>query len=82
LPGTPHNQLSRHERQATPIRAGAAGASGRFQVRYSVGEGQPRQAPATFATKDEAERYLAEVKVDLRRGTWFDADAGDIRLDV
>jgi len=56
--------------------------SGRFQVRYSVGEGQPRQAPATFATKDEAERYLAEVEVDLRRGTWFDADAGDIRLDV
>ena len=56
--------------------------SGRFQVRYSVGEGQPRQAPATFATKDEAERYLAKVEVDLRRGTWFDADAGDIRLDV
>ena len=51
-------------------------------MRYSVGEGQPRQAPATFATKDEAERYLAEVEVDLRRGTWFDADAGDIRLDV
>jgi len=56
--------------------------SGRFQVRYSVGEGQPRQAPATFATKDEAERYLAKVEVDLRRGTWFDADAGDILLEV
>jgi integrase len=56
--------------------------SGRFQVRYSLGDGSMRRAPSTFATQAEAEQFLAMVEVDLNRGTWFDPEAGDIRLDV
>ncbi|HVX68656.1 MAG TPA: tyrosine-type recombinase/integrase [Mycobacteriales bacterium] len=56
--------------------------SGRFQARYLTPGGQERRAPCTFATEREAELFLAGVETDLRRGTWFDATAGDIRLDV
>jgi hypothetical protein len=44
--------------------------------------GQERRAPCIFATEREAELFLAGVETDMRRGTWFDATAGDIRLDV
>lgn len=56
--------------------------SGRFQARYLTPGGQDRRAPATFATEREAQLFLATVEADLRRGTWFDAAAGDIRLDI
>jgi hypothetical protein len=55
--------------------------SGRFQARYQLGDGRLRSAPTTFATEAEADRYLATVETDLARGTWFDPDAGEIRLD-
>jgi len=56
--------------------------SGRFQARYSLGDGQSRSAPATFATEAQAERYLATVETDMARGTWLDPEAGEIRLDA
>ena len=56
--------------------------SGRFQARYEIGDGLLRSAPSTFATEGDAERFLALVEVDLARGTWFDPDAGNIRLDA
>jgi integrase len=56
--------------------------SGRFQARYQLGDGRLRSAPTTFATEAEADRYLATVETDLARGTWFDPDAGEIRLDA
>lgn len=56
--------------------------SGRFQARYSLDDGRLRCAPTTFATEAEADRYLATVETDLARGTWFDPDAGDVRLDA
>jgi len=56
--------------------------SGRFQARYTAGGGQLLRAPTTFATLADAEEFLATVEADLRRGTWFDPNAGDIRLDV
>lgn len=55
--------------------------SGRFQARYSV-YGEMRRAPTTFASAAEADEFLATVEVDLRRGTWFDPNAGDIRVDA
>jgi hypothetical protein len=54
----------------------------RFQVRYSLGDGRLRSAPTTFATEDEGARFPAMVETDLARGTWFDPDAGEIRLDA
>jgi integrase len=54
--------------------------SGRFQARYSLGDGRIRSAPATFTTEAEAERYLSTVETDLARGTWLDPEAGEIRL--
>ena len=57
-------------------------SSGRYQARYSLGDGQLRSAPDTFATLAEAEQFLAAVETEMLRGTWFDPDAGDIRLDV
>ena len=56
--------------------------SGRFQARYLTPGGQERRAPETFAAERDAELFLATVEADLRRGTWFDAAAGDIRLDI
>lgn len=57
-------------------------SSGRYQARYSLGDGQLRSAPDTFATLAAAEQFLAAVETEMLRGTWFDPDAGDIRLDV
>jgi hypothetical protein len=56
--------------------------SGRFQARYLAGDDRLRGAPETFATERDAELYLATVEADMRRGTWFDHSAGDIRLDI
>lgn len=55
--------------------------SGRFQARYSLDDGRLRCAPTTFTTEAEADRYLAMVETELARGTWFDPEAGDIRLE-
>jgi integrase len=57
-------------------------SSGRYQARYLLGDGRLHRAPMTFATEDEADQFLTTVESDLRRGTWFDTTAGDIRLDV
>jgi integrase len=56
--------------------------SGRFQARYLGGDGRMHHAPTTFATSDDAEQFLAVAEADLLRGSWFDANAGKIRLDV
>ena len=53
--------------------------SGRFQVRYRV-DGAVHAAPRTFATKREADSFLAEVRTTIDRGTWTDPDAGSITL--
>jgi integrase len=38
-------------------------------------------APSTFTTKAEAGRYLAEVELQMARGSWTDAAARRVRLD-
>src|SRR4051812_21518912 len=50
--------------------------SGRVQARYTDPGGRMRAA--TFATKREASRWLAEAAVELGRGTWRDPDAGRV----
>lgn len=45
--------------------------SGRFQARFTIpGTDQFQNAPHTFATKGDAETWLATVRADLARGTW------------
>jgi integrase len=56
--------------------------SGRYQARYLAGDGRMHSAPTTFATRDDADQFLAVVETDLLRGSWFDPNAGAIRLDV
>lgn len=55
-------------------------SSGRWQARYTTSDGIERSGPRTFATKTEADRYLAAVEADLHRGAWIDPKAG--RLTV
>jgi integrase len=53
--------------------------SGRFQARYRV-ESVLHAAPRTFATKREADAFLAETRVAIDRGSWVDSTAGSITL--
>ncbi|WP_206513916.1 hypothetical protein, partial [Xanthomonas vesicatoria] len=50
--------------------------SGRFQARYVDHEGRRHIAPQTFASKRDADAWLATNRADLLRGTWRDPDAG------
>lgn len=54
--------------------------SGRWQARYTTPDGVERSAPETFATKTDADRYLAAVESDLHRGAWIDPKAGRITV--
>ncbi|MDO8731906.1 MAG: tyrosine-type recombinase/integrase [Actinomycetota bacterium] len=44
--------------------------SGRYQARYVGGDGLQRTAPRTFATKADANVYLATQESDIVRETW------------
>lgn len=50
--------------------------SGRWQVRYLDGTGTRHTAPITFATKAEANEYLASTQTDFARGQWIDQRRG------
>jgi integrase len=52
--------------------------SGRYQVRYQGPDGLDRPAPHTFRTKREAQDWLADKQVEIRRGGWVDPDAGKV----
>lgn len=54
--------------------------SGRWQARYRDGEGAMRTAEDTFATKAEADHWLATTQHELRSGQWVDPDRGDISV--
>lgn len=53
--------------------------SGRYQARYTV-NGRAHSAPTTFATKREADAFLAGVRADLGRGRWMDPSAAAVPL--
>lgn len=50
--------------------------SGRYQVRYRGPDGVDRPAPSTFATKTDAERWLARTEVEINDDHWRDPDLG------
>lgn len=54
-------------------------ASGRYQARYKH-DGMHHPAPHTFKAKADANAWLAEVQMDLRRGVWIDPKAGQVSL--
>jgi integrase len=55
--------------------------SGRWQARYWLPGGGHLAAPGTFATKADANRWLATVEADRARGLWVDPRAGRIKLE-
>lgn len=54
--------------------------SGRWQARYPDQHGRLVSAPHTFASKTEADRFLASTETDLQRGDWIDPRAGRLTL--
>ena len=54
--------------------------SGRYQARVRADDGQLRAAPTTFATKVEADRWLASAVSDQAQGRWIDPKAGKVPL--
>lgn len=52
--------------------------SGRYQARYRGPDGVDRPAPSTFATKTDAERWLARTEVEIHDDHWRDPDLGRV----
>jgi integrase len=50
--------------------------SGRFQASFVGPSGTRQNAPYTFASKTEANRWLSLAEADLTRGTWMDDRLG------
>jgi integrase len=54
--------------------------SGRWQARYKGPDGLDRPAIRTFASKTDAERWLALTEAEIIRGDWIDPDAGRVQF--
>lgn len=54
--------------------------SGRYQARYTDERLDRHTAPVTFATKREAEDWLATTRADMVRGTWRSPSLGSTTL--
>lgn len=54
--------------------------SGRYQARYSDVQMNRHTAPTTFATKREAEDWLATTRADMVRGTWRAPELATVHL--
>jgi integrase len=50
--------------------------SGRYQARYPGPDGKDHTAPSTFASRRDADRFLAIVEGDLAKGRWIAPEAG------
>ena len=55
--------------------------SGRFQVRYRNSAGRMIPGPGTFATKGDAQRWLATAEADQLRGTFVDQRGLQLTFD-
>jgi hypothetical protein len=55
---------------------------GRHQASYVGPDGVRRFGPRTYATKTDAQNWLALRKADLLRGDWTDPELGRIQLGV
>jgi integrase len=56
--------------------------SGRFQARYLGPDGVDRPAPVTFATKRDADDWLAERQAEVRGGEWQDPEVGAVNFET
>jgi integrase len=54
--------------------------SGRFQARYLGPDGIDRPAGSTFASKTDADRWLASAEAEILKGTWRNPDLGRVPL--
>jgi integrase len=54
--------------------------SGRYQARFLDESGYRHEAPLTFATVADANRWLASTEAQIARGAWVDPRAGVITL--
>jgi len=54
--------------------------SGRWQARYRGPDGVRRNAPSTFATKTDANRWLRLKEAEILKGEWVNPDAGKITV--
>ena len=52
--------------------------SGRWQARYKGPDGIDRPAPNTFATKNDAERWLSLAEAEIIKDNWLNPDAGRV----
>ncbi|HWM96241.1 MAG TPA: hypothetical protein VNO54_04215, partial [Streptosporangiaceae bacterium] len=50
--------------------------SGRYQARYRGRTVWTAPAPGTFATKTDAERWLARTEIEIHDDDWRDPDLG------
>ncbi|MFD0365634.1 tyrosine-type recombinase/integrase [Nocardia sp. GCM10030253] len=50
--------------------------SGRWQASFTGPSGQRQNAPHTFRTQTDAERWLVNVESDISKGVWMDGDLG------
>jgi hypothetical protein len=55
--------------------------SGRYQARYRGPDGVDRPAPHTFATRRDADDWLAERQTEVRAPDWRDPDAGKVPFE-
>ncbi len=51
--------------------------SGKFQASFAGPNGRRQNAPNTFVTKTDANRWLAKAEADLSRGTWLNDELGN-----
>lgn len=50
--------------------------SGRWQASFIGPNGKRQNAPGTFRTKTDADRWLVSVEADISRGAWLNEDLG------
>ncbi|AUH41629.1 tyrosine-type recombinase/integrase [Streptomyces sp. CMB-StM0423] len=55
--------------------------SGRYQARYLGPDGIDRPAPETFATRRDADDWLAEKRTEIQRDEWVAPEVGAIPLE-
>ncbi|MET7769776.1 site-specific integrase [Nocardia sp. NPDC005366] len=55
--------------------------SGKFQASFLAPNGKRQNAPQTFRTKTDADRWLVNVESDISRGTWLDEQLGRERFE-
>ena len=54
--------------------------SGRYRVRYLGPDSIRRTAPETFATRADADRWIATTHTDITKGQWINPAHGDVLL--